>query len=157
MSENGNYVGDGRLSLDQLASWAEDYSRSRPCDIYLGRRDDHQLERWYVIPRNDQFNVYIHRFLRSDDDRAPHDHVADNSSLLLRGQYREVTPDGSNIYQAGDWIHRRATDLHRVELVDGPTLSLFVIQRPARIWGFQTPDGWEDFQTFYRKRGEYVR
>lgn len=155
-TKNGNYVGDGRMDLEGLAAWAEEYTGLRPPDIYLGRADDHQLERWYVLPRNDQFNIYLHWFLRSDDDRAPHDHVADNISLLLRGRYAEVTPEGTTIYEAGDRVERKAEQLHRVELIDGPTLSMFVIQKPRRVWGFQTEEGWEDWQTFYRKRGEFV-
>ena len=32
------------------------------------------LRRWWVIPRNDSQNVYLHDIRKSDDDRALHDH-----------------------------------------------------------------------------------
>ena len=32
------------------------------------------LSRWHIIPRNRYFNIYLHKFVGSDDDRALHDH-----------------------------------------------------------------------------------
>ena len=49
------------------------------------------MRRWWVIPRNKWFNVYLHHFLRSDDDRALHDQPWWNLSILLDGEYTEHT------------------------------------------------------------------
>ncbi|SID67872.1 Protein of uncharacterised function (DUF550) [Mycobacteroides abscessus subsp. abscessus] len=46
------------------------------------------LLRWYVIPRNRWLNIYLHKFLRDDDDRALHDHPWWFVSLMLWGQYK---------------------------------------------------------------------
>src|SRR5690606_8416676 len=62
------------------------------------------LERWYLLPRNRVLNVYLHRFLRDDDDRALHDHPWAWLSLLLQGSYVEHTIDAGG-------IHRRAPRL----------------------------------------------
>ena len=63
----------------------------RPPDFIVGGKEDPYMLRWWIIPRNRWFNVYLHNFLRSDDDRAHHDHPWWNFSILLRGEYTEHT------------------------------------------------------------------
>lgn len=65
---------------------------SRPPDVVIGGEATPYTRRWWVIPRNRWFNVYLHHFLQSDDDRALHDHPWWNASLLLSGSYREHVP-----------------------------------------------------------------
>ena len=43
------------------------------------------LSRWHIIPRNRFFNIYLHRFTGSDDDRALHCHPWASVSIKLRG------------------------------------------------------------------------
>ena len=62
----------------------------RAPDLVIGGAADPYLRRWYVLPRNPVLNVYLHHFLRSDDDRALHDHPWVNASVLLDGDYVEV-------------------------------------------------------------------
>lgn len=45
-----------------------------PCDFTIGGHERPYLLRWFIIPRNRFFNIYLHKFLRSDDDRALLDH-----------------------------------------------------------------------------------
>ena len=52
---------------------------------------DPYLKRWYVIPRNPVLNIYVHQFLRSDDDRALHDHPWWFASIMLKGAYVETS------------------------------------------------------------------
>lgn len=93
------------------------------------------LRRWFILPKNRFMNIYLHEFIRDDEDRALHDHPWWNVSLLLVGRYVEVTPgyrslaylhpdfrdksppDKRTEYRAGDLKFRRATDAHRIELV----------------------------------------
>src|SRR5258708_303359 len=80
---------------------------SRKPDVLIGKQDDTYMERWWVIPRNRFFNIYLHHFLRSDDDRALHDHPWLNASILLQGKYTEhtISAGGANhrkLYEAGD-------------------------------------------------------
>ncbi len=51
------------------------------------------LTRRHVIPRNPWFNIYLHRFVHGDDDRAKHDHPWPSASLLLEGRYCEHTTE----------------------------------------------------------------
>src|SRR5262245_55579519 len=80
----------------------------RAPDVIIGREGDDYLRRWYVIPRNRIFNVYMHQFIRSDDDRALHDHPWWNLSFLLNGRYVEhtISAGGINVRtprRAGDF------------------------------------------------------
>ncbi|MUL47579.1 hypothetical protein FZI85_25020 [Mycobacterium sp. CBMA293] len=100
----------------------------------IGGSDDPYLRRWYVIPRNPVLNVYIHQFLRSDDDRALHDHPWWFVSLILKGGYTEVTEHSQRTPRSGliggryRWwdrtvAFRPATFRHRVELWPVPCAS----------------------------------
>lgn len=140
---------DGQPSADieSLGWWAESIMNSRRPDFVIG---DDYLRRWWVIPRNPFANVYLHQINRSDDDRALHDHPWANVSVLLKGGYREHLPDGEAIERkAGDVVQRQATDLHRLELIDGqPAVSLFITGPKVRDWGFACPNGWVPWQIF---------
>lgn len=136
----------------------------RPPDFVIGAPGDDYLRRWWVIPRNRLFNIYLHQFLRSDDDRALHDHPWWNVSLLILGSYVEHTmPQGGvnvrTLYVAGDIKLRGARYAHRVELVAGPCWSLFITGPKVRDWGFHCPSRWVPWQDFTRpgKPGEIGR
>jgi hypothetical protein len=107
------------------------------------------LERWYVQRSRETGNTYIHRFLRSDDDRALHDHPWGNVSVLVRGSYIEHTPDGSFVRNEGDVLYRRAAARHRVELIDGePVWTLFMTGPKVRDWGFHCRHGFVPWWEF---------
>src|SRR3954466_1246173 len=92
----------------------------REPDFIIGGEDDPYIRRWWVIPRNRFFNIYLHQFLRSDDDRALHDHPWVNCSILLRGEYIEHLKDCSLVRSAGDVVFRRSGAIaHRIELFQG--------------------------------------
>lgn len=131
--------------IDALSSWAEEIKSTRRPDVTIG---DNYLNRWWIIPRNDYLNIYLHQLNHDDDDRALHDHPADNISVVLSGSYREITPEGEFIRKPGDVIHRKADALHRLELVDGVTTSLFQMGPKYRQWGFQCPQGWVQWNKF---------
>lgn len=127
--------------------------KSRPPDFIIGAPGDDYLRRWFVIPRNPVFNIYLHEFIRSDDDRALHDHPWWNVSLLISGEYVEHTmPQGGvNVrkrYTAGDLKFRTAKYAHRVELTAGACWSLFITGPRIRDWGFHCPTRWVHWQEF---------
>jgi hypothetical protein len=131
----------------EMAVWARCRMQRQP-DYVIG--EPAYMRRWWIVPRNEQQNVYLHEILRDDDDRALHDHPWDNTSLLLIGRYREITPDGAFIREAGSLVSRKATDSHRLELIDDqPCVSLFFTGPKVREWGFHCPEGrwvhWRDF------------
>lgn len=62
-------------------------------DLWIGGRENPYLIRWWLLPRNRfPINIYLHRMLRSDDDRALHDHPWWFLSIILSGGYIEIRP-----------------------------------------------------------------
>lgn len=136
----------------------------RAPDFVIGRTGSPYMNRWYVIPRNRLCNIYLHEILRSDDDRALHDHPWFNASVVLKGGYREVMPASrpsndwplppqwSTWRAPGSIVLRRPTAAHRLEIDEGPTgqpcWSLFVTGPNVRTWGFWCPRGWRPWQKF---------
>ena len=139
-------------ALQRRADWI----MQRPPDFVIGNAADPYLIRWWVIPRNRWFNIYLHEVRRSDDDRALHDHPWLNASIIVRGGYHEQTIATGGIRHralrvAGSMVFRRARAAHRLEVDPslGTTISLFITGPIVRHWGFHCPDAgwrhWEDF------------
>lgn len=126
----------------------------------IGGHDDPYMFRWYLIPRNRLLNIYLHKFLRDDDDRALHDHPWWFVSFMLKGGYWEIVPraDGlpSNraIKRSFPGIaYRPATHRHRVVLfaptgIKEPCWTIVVTGRAQRTWGFWCPKGFVPWQEF---------
>lgn len=141
----------------QMLAWAQDIMASREPDFVIG---DNYLRRWWVIPRNEGCNIYLHEINNSDDDRALHDHPWDNTSMLIDGSYIEHTPEGAFIREAGSIVSRRATDAHRLEIPEGGrAVSLFMTGPKVREWGFHCPKGWRLWSEFVdtRDKGQIGR
>lgn len=130
----------------------------RPPDVLIGGSGDVYLRRWHVIPRNRWFNIYLHNFKRSDDDRALHDHPWINMSILLRGSYIEHRPTSApKTRKAGAVVCRRAVSAHRVELIDDREVwTLFLTGPNIRSWGFLCPQGWRHWKDFTANNGTTV-
>lgn len=133
-------------SLQDMQAWAAQIMQREP-DVIIG---DNYLRRWWVIPRNNHHNMYLHEILRSDDDRALHDHPWKNISWVIDGGYIEHLPDGIAIERrAGDIVQRHAEALHRLEIAEGGrALSLFITGPKVREWGFACPQGWRHWRDF---------
>lgn len=122
------------------------------------------LRRWYLIPRNRVCNVYLHCFLRDDDDRALHDHPWPWLSFLLSGAYIEHTIDAAGIQhrrlrRVGSLKLSGARRAHRIELPQFTDFgggdfqpecwTLFVTGPVIRDWGFHCAErGWVPWQRF---------
>jgi hypothetical protein len=135
---------------NMLEQWARGIMASRNPDLVIG---DNYLRRWWAIPRNDFANVYVHLFLASDDDRALHDHPWASTSVVLTGGYFEHTHEGRFWRAPGDVITRKASDAHRIELLQVgaalvPAISIFMTGPVERAWGFHCPEGWVGYEDF---------
>lgn len=132
-------------TIEQMQEWARGVMHRKP-DFVIG---NDYLRRWWIIPRNERCNVYLHEILHSDDDRALHDHPWVNTSYILSGGYIEHTPDGVFERKAGDVVERASDALHRLEVIDGHScISLFITGPKVRDWGFECPQGWVPWQEF---------
>lgn len=134
-------------------TWIKTWLSGKPHFI-VGGADNPYMLRWYVLPRNRRFNVYLHKFLRDDDNRALHDHPWWFVSVILRGGYVEHTVRGWITRNLGSVAFRHATHRHRVVLwrdAKGkaiPTWTLFVTGRKKRTWGFWCPQGFVPWNKF---------
>lgn len=140
-----------------LQSRAGRISSSREPNFLIGGAEDPYMRRWWVIPRNKMFNIYLHHFRHSDDDRALHDHPWVNCSILLFGSYVEHTIAAGGVeraehYAEGAMKMRFATAAHRIELDDGPCWSLFITGPVMREWGFHCSKGWRPWRQFVDDR-----
>lgn len=137
-------------------SWYRRLAESRHPDFIIGGATTPYMLRWWVIPRNKIFNIYLHKFLRSDDDRALHDHPWVNVSYLLEGTYVEHTIEAGGVqkavrYSAGDLKFRRSVAAHRIE-IEQPCWSLFITGPVIREWGFHCVHGWRSWKIFTSER-----
>lgn len=148
--------------MARLRAWADDTMRRSP-DFVIGDIADPYLIRWWVIPRNRWFNVYLHEIRRSDDDRALHDHPWFNCSIILSGYYYEHTIRKGGIEDrvlraAGDVKFRLPGAAHRLEVppaISGSTVSLFITGPIVRHWGFHCPQaGWRHWLDFTAPAGK---
>lgn len=128
------------------------------------------LRRWHIIPRNRWCNIYLHHFVRSDDDRALHDHPWWSVSFLLKGQLREAyfseadqkmtTEEGGN-YAFSWWrirwmwpVYRPAEHRHRLIVLEGgEAWTLFITGPVRRAWGFHCPNGWKHQRPYHKDGG----
>jgi hypothetical protein len=150
--------GRGYSSIEDVQAWARAKMQRTP-DFVIGEPERPYLRRWWIMPRNETCNVYLHEILRSDDDRAGHDHPWPNTSFVIEGQYEEIAfwrdqpwvEEYRCTRRAGDVVQRQAEDTHRLILPDGGrAISLFLTGPKVRDWGFWCPNGerwvhWRDF------------
>ena len=113
------------------------------------------LIRRYLLPRNKILNIYLHKFLGSDDDRALHDHPWFSVSVVLKGHLIEHLPNHQTKYiSRGNITFRKPKYQHRIELPAGETATtLFVTGPVVRTWGFVCPNGWKSWQSYGRSGG----
>lgn len=133
-------------SLEQLQQWARSLMEREPDFVIGDDPTNPYMRRWWAIPRNPFQNVYLHEILKSDDDRAGHDHPWRNTTLVLEGSYLEQTylvdkpwiECGYPILrQPGDIVERAPETTHRLIVPEGGrAVSLFFTGPVVRDWGF---------------------
>lgn len=142
-----------------MIEWLRILFSGKPHFVIGGAESPYML-RWYLIPRNRRLNIYLHKFLRDDDDRALHDHPWWFVSLILKAGYWEVVPHpdggpGNTVLKRkwGSIAFRHAKHRHRVVLfaptgISEPCWTLVVTGRNSRTWGFWCPKGFIPWHQF---------
>lgn len=74
------------------------------------------LRRWWILPRNRLFNIYLHHFCQSDIDIALHDHPWCWASVILTHGYWEHTKKGRFWRKPFEPRFGLPRTFHRVEL-----------------------------------------
>lgn len=123
------------------------------------------LERYYIFLKDRKwfpFNVFLHRFLKSDPDDV-HDHPWPYATLILKGGYYEWVPNfnpagavvGQTRYWRGPGHFRicRSTSYHRIELAEGiECWTLFMPGPQSREWGFLYNKKWMPHEEYLTMR-----
>jgi hypothetical protein len=146
-------------------NWLDKIGRKR---IIMDRLDNEPyLERYYIFLKDRvhfPFNIFIHKFLKSDPDDV-HDHPWPYATLILKGGYWEHTPifneEGKKIGEFVRWRgpgHFRtcsANSYHRIELDPAVTCwTLFMPGPQTREWGFLVKDKWIHNETYLTERAK---
>ena len=131
---------------------------------YLGRHriikdridDEPYLERYYLFikdRKNFPFNIFLHKFLKSDPDDL-HDHPWPYFTFILCGGYWEYTPEGKFWRGPLSFRWNKAKSFHRLELDNTkPTCwTLFIPGPKQREWGFKTKEGWVHNEKYLKTR-----
>jgi hypothetical protein len=121
---------------------------TRPPDFVIGGHEDPYLLRWWLIPRNRVFNIYVHEFHRDDDDRAAHDHPWWSVSIALGrrglGRMTEIVRRhdgtlGEREIWPGTVAFRSAKFAHRLVVPVKGFRTIFMTGPRLREWGFWCP------------------
>ena len=146
-----------------LLNFLERHGRRR---IVMDRvNNEPYLERYYLFLKDRQrfpFNVFLHKFLKSDPDDV-HDHPWPYATVILKGGYWEWIPQfnsaGEKCNEIAKWRgpgHFRtcsANSYHRIEL--DPAVECWTLFMPGpqtRDWGFLTRQGWVQHEQYLDAR-----
>ena len=149
--------------MSWLLNFLERHGRKR---IVMDRvNDEPYLERYYLFLKDRQrfpFNVFLHKFLKSDPDDV-HDHPWTYATVILKGGYWEWIPQfnstGEKFNEVAKWRgpgHFRtcsANSYHRIEL--DPSVECWTLFMPGpqtRDWGFLTRQGWVQHEQYLDAR-----
>jgi hypothetical protein len=138
---------------DLSLNWLENHDRKR---IIMDRQSNEPLlTRYYIFLKDRKwfpFNVFIHKFHKSDPDDV-HDHPWPYATLILKGGYYEWIPqfdsEGKMLGEIAVWRGPGsfricgATSYHRIELDPSVTAwTLFMPGPQKREWGFLVKNKW---------------
>lgn len=136
--------------------------------IVLDRTSDEPyLERYYLFLKdrgNFPFNVFLHKFLKSDPDDL-HDHPWSYATIILKGGYYEWIPtydaQGYKLCEVAVWRGpgsfrvSSADSFHRIEL--DPAVNCWTLFMPGpkqREWGFMVKDKWVQWENYITLRAK---
>jgi hypothetical protein len=146
-------------------NWLDKIGRKR---IIMDRLDNEPyLERYYIFLKDRvhfPFNIFIHKFLKSDPDDV-HDHPWPYATLILKGGYWEWIPQfnskGEKFNEIAYWRgpgHFRtcgANSYHRIEIDPSVTCwTLFMPGPQTREWGFLVNNKWIPNETYLTERAK---
>jgi hypothetical protein len=149
--------------IQKFLKWLDAIGRKR---IVMDRTSNEPyLERYYVFLKDRErfpFNVFVHKFLKSDPDDV-HDHPWPYATLILKGGYYEWTPqfdeNGNKINEVAKWCSAGsfrwagANTYHRVEL--DPEVECWTLFMPGikqRDWGFLVKNQWVQWEQYLATR-----
>ena len=116
------------------------FFKTRPFQIRwneaLGLKDCPYAYRWVFIFFG--FSIRVHKFIKTEPMAHHHDHAWDFVTIVLKGGYTDVSPDGTDELSFGSVRYRKAEHKHSVVMRENsnPSWTLLFCFRPKRKWGF---------------------
>jgi hypothetical protein len=161
--------------MNFLLNFLEKHDRKR---VIMDRQSkEPYLERYYLFLKDRKsfpFNVFLHKFLRSDPDDL-HDHPWPYATLILKGGYWEWVPlfientiggvkvkeiSGEKKVWRGPGHFRtcNAESFHRIEVEPGVDCwTLFMPGPQKREWGFLTHSNWMSSTFKWIQHEKYIQ
>ncbi len=128
--------------------------RILPHRVIVNCNHDPYLYRWFLV-RFDCVGIYLHKFVRSDEDRALHDHPWPFVVIPIWRGYVEYSTSRRRVYPFIGTRIRPAIYRHRVELIDGkPAWSIFIRFKRIREWGFWPAEGFTLWNKWWQDKCE---
>jgi len=120
--------------------------------IYDRIDEEPYLERYYLFLRERNlfpFNIFLHRFIKSDPDDL-HDHPWSFRTIILLGGYWEYTKKGKFWRGPLNYRYNSADTFHRIELDKNIPYcwTLFIPGQKIKDWGFETESGWVQHENY---------
>jgi hypothetical protein len=115
----------------------------------LGLPESPYLYRWTLILFG--YSIRLHHWIKSDDRRFFHDHSCDLISIIIKGAYKNVTPEGS--FDVKPWRPRfmKATQRHYLDIPKEGAWTIILCGRPYKKWGFYVKDHmWRPLRYFHK-------
>jgi hypothetical protein len=100
----------------------------------LGLQECPYLYRWTIIFFG--YSIRIHHWIKSDDKRYFHDHSCDLISIVIKGYYYNVTPNGKFKTKLFVPRYMKATDKHYLDIPKQGAWTIILCSRPYHKWGF---------------------
>ncbi len=97
------------------------------------------------------FSLCVHWLNAPDPEEYYHDHPVSFLSLILRGWYAEVRPNGYHVRRWFNLVHAR--DRHSVvEVASGGAVTICLMGPRVQTWGFFTPIGFMPWSEYYARK-----
>ena len=100
----------------------------------LGKPECPYLYRWTFIFFG--FSIRLHHWIRSDDRRYFHDHACNFISIILKGSYKNVTPEKTYNVKAFSYWKSNALRRHYLDIPKEGAWTILLCGRPYHKWGF---------------------
>ena len=115
----------------------------------MGRKECPYLIRWTIVFFG--YSIRLHHWIRSDDKRFFHDHPFDFISIVLKGKYTNVTPEGKYKIYAGSIWFSEGNKRHYLDIPKEGVWTLLFCSKPYRKWGFWVNNHlWRPLRYFHK-------
>lgn len=120
---------------------------------YLGREECPYMRRWVV--ETPLGSLRLHHWFSSDDERGFHDHPWWFVTLVLRGRYTDLNPQGEELMPTGKIKYRPSHHKHTVKVEPPGCWTLVLTGSHVRFWGFYVDGKFIKSNKYFLERGHH--